>query len=264
MAVLIVLLGWYGAGAQNTVDAPDGPGEAELVDSFEGYNEEILYKMVDGFFSKLSEDPANTGYIQVYIGVSNLPSLWNSHRTERLLSKYLSFRRFPQRITFVRAGFLQKDLVELWIVPPGAEPPPIREGLPEPKLDISKTVLFDKRLLDSDEFFPFELGSDHDPAELRKIDADNLPAWISDEFARALSDHKEARGYLIFYADPSEYDVNGLERRFAEGIKVMDDALGESGRIQLIYGGVRGATQVEYFIGPKNGSAPSPSPGEKP
>lgn len=244
--------------------------EAELSDSLEGYNEEALYAAVDRFFSKLSNDRNNRGYIQIYVGVSNPPSFWNKRRTERALLGYVASHHIhDQRVTLVRSGFLQNDLVEFWIVPPGAEPPTSRKGLPEPKLDISETILFDMRVLDSADILPFatadssvENNSDwtEGASRLREIDSDNLPSWVCEEFAEALFEHKDTRGYLIFYADPREYDINGLKDRFAEGIKVMEEAIGENGRIELIYGGTRDQPQVQYFIGPKNGSAPLPSP----
>lgn len=247
----------------------EGAG-AELVDSLEGYNEEALYAAVDRFFSKLSKDRNNRGYIQVYVGVSNPPSIWNKRRTERTLLRYISSRRFRhERVTFVRAGFLQNDFVEFWIVPPGAEPPPILKGMPEPKLDVSKTILFDRRVLDSVDLLPFTIADSTaelnlewtgDAAGLGEIDPDNLPSWVCEEFAKTLFDRKDTRGYLIFYADPRDYDIKGLEGRFAEGIRVMDEAIGENGRIELIYGGNRDQTQIEYFIGPKGGARPLPSP----
>jgi len=83
---------------------------------------------------------------------------------------------------------------------------------------------------------------------------------VCEEFAEALFDHKDTRGYLIFYADPRKYDIKGLKDRFAEGIKVMDEAIRENGRIELIYGGNRDRPEVEYFVGPKGGLRPLPSP----
>jgi len=82
-------------------------------------NGDIKARM-DNFWANLANDPTAQGYIVNYGSARDVA------RRETMIRSYIRFRQIDAaRTTFIRGGFLKEIRTQLWIVPSGAQPPPI-------------------------------------------------------------------------------------------------------------------------------------------
>lgn len=88
--------------------------------------------------------------------------------------------------------------------------------------------------------------------------------WTNEKFGELIKNQKDSRGVIIFYADDAYYDVGKLQnhieegkRRIAEAAKISPD------KIQVVFGGYRTGIEAEFWIVPKKGESPKPSPDER-
>lgn len=89
--------------------------------------------------------------------------------------------------------------------------------------------------------------------------------WANEAFGEMIKKRKNSSGVIIFYADDAYYDVGKLQshiedgkRRIAEVAKISPD------KIQVIFGGYRTGIEAEFWIVPKKGEFPAPTPEERP
>lgn len=88
--------------------------------------------------------------------------------------------------------------------------------------------------------------------------------WLSGNFGDAIKHQKGARGVIIFYADDLYFDVNKLHAFIDEGRrKIAGDAKIPIEKIQVLFGGYRDRTQAEFWIVPKKGEPPIPTPEQR-
>lgn len=122
-----------------------------LVDKFKRANCEDVLARMDYFLTQMQNDPSATGYIIIYGKSRRIVS------AEREARNWIKIRRFdPSRIIFVRGGGSGEQAeIELWLVPPGANPPEItpqeaNEETVEPveKPEITKPYIFDEKFSD--------------------------------------------------------------------------------------------------------------------
>jgi hypothetical protein len=67
------------------------------------------------------------------------------------MANYISFRNFDEsRITIVRGGYRPQIMTELWLVPPGANPPEPSRTVAAPVIPEHSTFLFAKGWLEAD------------------------------------------------------------------------------------------------------------------
>lgn len=98
----------------------DDPPQAVLHDEFRFSNQEYLEMRLHGFAADLENEPAGRGYIIIYPESNQRYS-----RIERMIRNWVRLRRFDAaRITLVKSEKNLKTMIQLWIVPPGAEDPP--------------------------------------------------------------------------------------------------------------------------------------------
>lgn len=77
---------------------------------------------IDGFFVQLSYEPTMTGYIIIY--GSRMGEKRDVARVMRNIRQFIEFRRFdPSRIVLVDGGLREEMFVEVYLLPPGVEPP---------------------------------------------------------------------------------------------------------------------------------------------
>lgn len=94
--------------------------EAVQIDEFGKQANDDIRTRLDTFFTELSNNPNNQGYIILY-GTDREIS-----QRERLITNHVNFRNFPrERITIVRGGVHETGTVytKLYRVPPGADNP---------------------------------------------------------------------------------------------------------------------------------------------
>lgn len=91
---------------------------------FQGYVKRVL----DGFFGDLSNNPAAQGYVVIY------PETERHYRQiERIIRAWAKTRAFDiSRLTLIRAKKNPKSIIQMWMIPPGAEKPELRLRNSEP------------------------------------------------------------------------------------------------------------------------------------
>jgi hypothetical protein len=89
--------------------------------------------------------------------------------------------------------------------------------------------------------------------------------WLSKNFGEVIKNQKSSTGLIIFYADDQIYDVARLQTFIDEGRrKIAKEANIEPAKIQIFFGGYRGSAEAEFWIMPRNGAFPTPTPEERP
>jgi hypothetical protein len=89
-------------------------------------------------------------------------------------------------------------------------------------------------------------------------------SWINERFGGMIATDKDARGVIIFYADEEYYDVGKLRAYIEEGKRRIADAAKLSpAKIKVVFGGYRSNPQTEFWIVPKKGERPKPTPEER-
>jgi len=129
-------------------DPPEIVGEAKLavlVDEFGRVGECDFGGRMDAFLADLANKPDHQGYIINYLGVETLPADRENHFREKMIMNHMSFRSFDRsRITLVRGGFRETLATEVWLIPPGADFPAPSRRVPEPRIPVNNTFLFDQ------------------------------------------------------------------------------------------------------------------------
>lgn len=114
---------------------------------------------------------------------------------------------------------------------------------------------------------------DADPSEVEPDGSDGLTEeeeleykfrWISDSFGALLAKRTESRGVIIFYGDDQRFDIQKIHALVAEGVdRVGKSASLNGSRIEIVFGGYRASTNVEFWVVPEKGKAPVPTPEER-
>lgn len=158
--------------------------ESVLIDKFTRANcEEVLSRM-DYFFTELNNNPTDSAYLIAY----GKPKIVAT--AEREANNWIKIRRFDSsRITIIRGGGdSEKAEVELWRVPPGANPPEVK-SLPEtivqetPKVVISRTEPY----IFSSEYYDGIAGCGGDDASGLDLEG----------FAEMLKENPKSRGNIV-------------------------------------------------------------------
>ncbi len=268
------------------------PPKAEQIDEFGRVGECTFRGRVDGLLAMLAENPSHRGVIIVYPGLDQLPG-------ERLNLKpafvnHILFRKFDQsRITIVQGSLQEKYVAELFAVPAGAEMPQSRAAIKEPKTDPKQSVFYDRGYLEdgagaTETLWNAKYKSQQEQEELAlqaelaaeggtngitsEIEpADDVtetasPITIPTAFLDAAAKTQGAFAVVVFYADDEIYDI-GLVRQ--EIRMQWDKAASEHNKqnipLNVIYGGYRNFSTVEYWIRPAGATVePTIKPDERP
>jgi hypothetical protein len=145
LVLVLVGSGSHLVAQDGSESTPDTVPKAELIDEFGRVGNCDLSARMDYLFMALSKRPDHQGYIINYQGVNTLPGDREKFSRERALTNQISFRAFDEsRITFLRGGYRQDVMTELWLVPPSAAAPEPSQTVPEPKPPVGRTFLFTK------------------------------------------------------------------------------------------------------------------------
>jgi len=102
--------------AENT--EPRETPKAIKLDEFEKATNGYVKMIMDTFYIELNNNPAAQGYIINYGTDREIA------KREKQIIASIAFRKLDApRITFVRGGYRKVVKTDLWLVPPGAEPP---------------------------------------------------------------------------------------------------------------------------------------------
>jgi hypothetical protein len=89
--------------------------------------------------------------------------------------------------------------------------------------------------------------------------------WINKGFGEILQKQKGSNGVMIFYTDDEYYDVYKIQSFIESGKRhIAKEFEVSSHKIEVIYGGYRDNTEIEFWIVPKSGKQPTLSPRERP
>jgi len=285
-SVLLVTLLMTPALSQETTGPNEKKPHAQLIDDFGPVPECDRIARFDTFLLELHQNPSLSGYVIFYNGRNVLPAYYESSVYEQLFSNHVSFRGFDRkRITVVRGGFRDSVSTQLWVVPPGADPPTPVSSDPMPALPDDWAFKFDQQdltfVVDYEHPFVLEsvrqrelsrvelyLGEETEEFfETTETTADETGEdqfyWFSKEFGGYLSLRPELKGVIIFYADDATYDIAKWTNHIDAAISgFVQDGERITGRVDIIYGGYRSWPEAEFFIVPPGTAYPEPTPEE--
>jgi anti-sigma-K factor RskA len=213
---------------------------------------------LDNFTIELQNNPDVTGYIIVYRNRRDLPGL--SARLLSFMRNYATATRgiAAARLVAVDGGVAPNLTQELWVVPPGAPPPPVRSDVVE--LPTREPVWkFD----DYDYFVP----SDDDDLHYGSYEeGDPLPAYAS-----VLREYLDTTAYVLVYPQYSVERWSGKRRVRKDSPATVTKMMGEIrteltkngvavSRLKLINGGYRKQRSVELWVVPAGEHPPIATP----
>ena len=273
------------------------------IDEFGLITECDLSSRLDSFFVSLNEKPSMSGYIIFYQGKDVLPAGYESNQMQKVVRNHLRFRNFDSsRVIFLTGGFREQAATELYLVPNNAAAPEPTNTVAAPTMPTNKTFIYDRKSFvaeysyDSSEEFILpsvkakieeenrlaeeeskiaeplskteveEIDRWNEEAEKRRLEAleQDKFSWVNEEFGEIIKSRKDSSGVIIFYADDTYYDINKFQRRIEEGRqKIVEANKLPTKKIQVIYGGYRNEIQVEFWVVPKKGKSPTPTPEER-
>lgn len=217
-------------------------------------NEEVQAVM-DGFLGELRAFENSKGYI-VFHGDRNAEGR-NVYYIGYMLKYYPASRKIDEsKLILLRGEDREKMSVQFWIVPAGGQAPNVEKEFTAPI--INETSLYDRNWAD---FYNgiegkgprmiyqpgfFELGCEFPPN--------------AGGFAQVLLENPDLTGYVITYTKfgrgakrgnaVSQFAVNELVRDYKVPRK----------RLKMIYGGNRTEPEIEFWLLPKGGKPPIPTP----
>lgn len=199
---------------------------------------------LDNFASVLLDNPTVTGYLVGYDPAKGSPGI--AKRSIETQRDYIVYGRgiAAERLVAVAAGRYEgaELKTELWLVPPGAQPPveaPDGDG-GQPFSGKYATLWMED---DSSFAHEEEMGG---PGSM----------WITRRaFADTLKRQPRSKAYLVAYADGDR--APGAWRRFASSEKLQLEGLGvESSRLEVVNGGRRKQSVVELWLAPEDAPPP--------
>lgn len=101
--------------------------KAKLVEAISATDSNCEYRraVFDSYLTELSNNPSAQGYVVIY---QITRPVWLAMSRAKEFRKHLGIRNFdPTRVTIVEGGSQGDPKIELWLVPPGAENPTLKE-----------------------------------------------------------------------------------------------------------------------------------------
>jgi hypothetical protein len=251
----LILLVAGGCFAQAAVDstAPSTPSaKAIKFDEFGDVSRREFAPKLAKFIETLRKNDY-AGSVIIYNSFNNSPFRRSHFYLQRKKAQYVNYllgSYDAPRIIFVDGPSLDKMRTELWLVPPGAEWPPIESAEHEGPgvADILPAKITEGAI-------------DLARAAIRKAGHESATeeADISFDFLKTL---KANSGTLIFYFDDTVFD---LKRAWA----IVDQKLRKAAapdilkRVKIIFGGYRDEPSIEVWDVLPGGIEPEPLPDEK-
>lgn len=106
-------------------------------------------------------------------------------------------------------------------------------------------------------------GYDEDTATSSASDSGKF-LWAKKSFGDALKSNPVANGVIVLYADENLYDIHAMIRYIEDGrARIAERSEVPADRIQVLFGGYRGAPQVEYWLIPNGAELPEFKPEDR-
>lgn len=272
---------------------------AFLLDEFGKAGDCDFGARIDNLFIRLNENQGSIGYVIFYHGADQLPAEVGSSLNKKRFVMYLNFRRYDaSRVVFIDGSFRNTISTELWIVPPGAEPPTPSKTVDPPALPIGTTFLFGREHLffdDDSEFVSdvvrerMRLENEHEDIESNSeeydeaadddIDSDDvdeaqpegdddrllpIAPMIGASLNEFLVKNPRSDLQILFYADDQHYDIEKIRVHLMEVVRDRQKELPELyGRITVRFGGYRSYAIAEHWIVPFGSNPPVATPDQR-
>lgn len=253
---------------------------------------------LDNFAIALRKVPDAEGVIMVYLGRDTLPAKFRGF-LERPSYYLVEVRGIAAgRLKVVNAGYREKQMTELWIVPEGAAAPSPSDTVEVKRergkayqydhmgfgVDISASRPPDETAGAGDADGATEAESDaaaesaNEPEEtmlavetkriVNPAEAGEPPFeetttvslwWDADGYVEALKSEKDARACLIYYNDAEEADAEKVRDIVAQAKANLQEKYGlKAESIVTIDGGYCERAGVELWVVPKDSALPQP------
>lgn len=225
----------------------DVPG---LIDAFGNIQTSDLLARLDNFATELQNAPQSGAFIVAYPQANKFPG-WPLRRALWCRAYLIKGRMIDAgRVHVVNGGFRDDVRFELWVEPPGAQPP-VRP------FDLAAELAREKTPYLFDLFYILE----NPPGVPDVEEYDYLDDVDSYEpFVTTLRNDPAARGLVIAYA--TRRDRRGEDRRLAARRKlaILKGYSIGADRIVAVGGGLRKEKTIEFWIVPPGAELPKPTP----
>jgi hypothetical protein len=226
------------------------PGGTRLIDQFGEIQISDLKARLDLFATVLNEESASHGFIVVYGAKHKFPG-WPMRRAGNMRIYLHSTRGLDtSRFTVVNAGLRDDTDFELWVVPPGADPP-------AKPFDISLLMSGEKTAQPFDRFTVMEPG---DTWESDDGDPHPDAPYLYQYLAEVLRSDPGLRACVIGYS--ASRGSRAAARRIASRAKltVAKSHAIDVGRVVALGGGRRDYKTIELWLVPPGAELPKPTP----
>lgn len=215
------------------------PPSARMIDSFGEVMITDLKARLDDFALELQDAPDAKGLVVVYAERHRFPG-WAVRRAEASLD-FLTHKLGAARASLINGGLRGETRFELWLVPAGADEPPVKP------FDLSLLMSGAKTPLPFDRFDVVERGD----TPLKEDDEYYPDArWLYDYLAEVLRADPGLRACVIAYT--SRRGARAADRRIAASAKaaVVKSQAVDVRRVVAIGGGRRRYKAVEVWLAP--------------
>lgn len=163
--------------------------KAILIDQFQRANCEDVLMRTDNFFVHLQNNPGASGYI-IFYGRRRAVAI-----AEREAKNWIRIRNFdPGQIVLVRGGGInERAEIEMWLVPPGADPPEVK-----PQAESEEIETHEKEPAIPTK--PYIFSSEHGEGIAGCTEELDLEGY-----AAALKTNPKSRGNIVIYATSKEF-----------------------------------------------------------
>ncbi|HWS85938.1 MAG TPA: hypothetical protein VN282_03020 [Pyrinomonadaceae bacterium] len=223
---------------------------ARLIDEFGEIQFSDLMARLDNFAVELQNEPAARGVVVAYGSRHKFPG-WPLRRAHASHNYLVNTRGLDaSRLSTVFAGLREESTFQLWVVPPGAEPP-------AKHFDPVLLMSGEKTPLPFDRYSVIERG---DPPESEYGDIYPDEAELYKYFVEVLKRDPALRGCVIGYT--SRRGSLAAGRRIAARAKLtMAKAYAvDVTRVAALGGGRREYKMIELWLVPPGAPLPRPSP----
>ena len=250
----VLLLALSAAASQARQQEQPTPGGARLIDKFGEIQISDLKARLDFFATELQDNPGSTGLIAAYGATHRFPG-WPMRRL-RLMQSYLVSTRGldPSAFAVVNAGLRDDTYFEMWLVPPGADPP-------AKPFDLSRLMSGEKTAQPFDRFTVMERG---DPWESDEGDPHPDAPDLYQYLAEVLRSDPGLRACVIGYA--ARRGSRAAARRIASRAKLTlaTSHAVDVTRVVALGGGRREYQMIERWLVPPGAALPKPTPPARP
>lgn len=251
--------------------APETPKAVKFGEFGDISEREFAPKLEKFKFAHLASRGASA-FIVFYNSSANSPFRQSRYFIRWKIHSYARYQAHHERTVYVEGGFLDKMRTELWLVPEGADRPPldssargptskfIGERISDRPIDLKPARIIKEKV----EKYDGPYLDDREYPDEKPWMPDTAPFGTGDFSLDFLNKHSEAKGLVIFYLDEDVFDLPAAREMVEK--KLKDHAAKvkvDPARVEVIFGGYRRYPELELWALPVGGPNPELLPDEK-